>query len=243
MSVPAQELRLRIRIVQLALKLLASKEHYYWGAPDNGSVPMWRDDFTRDSSQVHVLAASQDGVHFCAGRCDSEEVKKRQHFRGTAPVDAWMAVPDQVSFPRFYKDGDTVHPSNSGLVWGESCLGKMHFDCGSFVRYCFRTVLGPALVPPNIQMHDLCQAIWPVSGAGRSLSDADVLPADIVYSGASHVGLATGKAAYLKADSSGREIVPDETVHAFYAKMGIVKTRLVGADPVWTEVRRWKKWS
>lgn len=243
MSVSPQELKLRIQIVQLALKLFNSREHYYWGAPDSGKVAMSRDDFTPNSTQRHVFAASNDGLHFCAGRCDSDDVKKRAHFSGSAPVDAWMAVPDKVSFPRFYMDGDTVHPSASEFVWGESCMGKKHFDCGSFVRYCYRTVLGSTLVPPGIQMHDLAKGIWPSPGSGIGLGSADVLPADIVYSGKSHVGLATGKAAYLKSDSSAAGIIPDETVHAFYAKAGIVKTKLTGPDPAWTEVRRWQKWA
>ena len=243
MSISAQEMKLRIKVVKLALQLLANKAHYYWGAPDTGNVRMWRNDFSGEKMRRHVLAASHDGLHFCAGRCFSSDVKRRLHFSGSAPVDVWMADPNRVSFPRFYKDGDKVHPSKSEVVWGESCEGKMHFDCGSFVRYCFRTVLGPGLVLPGIQMHDLAKAIWPSTGSGGSLANADVLPADIVYSGASHVGLTTGKAEYLKGESTAAGIPADETVHAFYAKMGVVKTKLLGTDPTWTEVRRWQKWS
>ena len=240
-NVPAQELKQRIKVVQLALTLFNRKEHYYWGAPDSGQVRMWPDDFSSDPKRRHILAASTDGVHFCAGRCLADEVKNRQHFSGTAPVDVWMTA-QPVTYPRYYEDGDTVNPSKSEAVWGESCSAKMHFDCGSFVRYCFRTVLGPDLVRPNIQMHDLAASVWSDSDKGK-LADADVLPADIVYSGKSHVGLATGKAAYLKMDASGAGIPADETVHAFYAKMGVVKTGLLGPEPKWTEVRRWPKWA
>jgi hypothetical protein len=120
----------------------------------------------------------------------------------------------------------------------------MHFDCGSFVRYCFRTVLGPALVRPGIQMHDLAQQVWPSSSSSVSLGDAGVLSANIVYSkGGGHVGFTTGKLADLTAANGGTGIPAEETVHAFYAKMGVVKTKRVCQEPVWGEVRHCQKWS
>lgn len=243
MSVSAQELKLRIKVVNLALQLLKNKEHYYWGAPDTGTVPVRQDDFSPEIMTRHILAASQDGLHFCAGRCNSSDVLLRVHFSGSTPVDVRNAHPERLSFPRYYRDGDTVHPSKSERVWGESCVGKKHFDCGSFVRYCFRTVLGPSLVRPGIQMHDLAKAIWPSTGSDRSPGNADVLPADIVYSGRSHVGLTTGKATYLSGEGTAAGIPADKTVHAFYAKMGVVMTDISGSDPRWTEIRRWEKWS
>lgn len=245
MNVPAQELKLRIQVVQLALMLFNRKEHYYWGAPDTGKIRMWPDAFSSDPKQLHVLAASIDGVHFCAGRSQREDVQQRAHFTGSAPVDVWMSVSQPMSYPRFYLDGDTVNPSPSGQVWGESCAGKMHFDCGSFVRYCFRTILGPALVTPGIQMHDLAQSVWS-SDSGKKLSEVDVLPADIVYAHGTHVGLTTGKPEYLKAENGAVGIPADETVHAYFAKMGVVKTSLASpraGEPSWSEIRRWQKWS
>ncbi|HKO10719.1 MAG TPA: NlpC/P60 family protein, partial [Acidobacteriaceae bacterium] len=130
-------------------------------------------------------------------------------------------------------------------VWGESCLGKMHFDCGSFVRYCFRTTLGPGLVTPGIRMRDVAPSVWS-SDSGKKLADVDVLPADIVYAGEEHVGLATGNQEYLKAENGAAGITAGDTVHAWFARMGIVKTSLASprpGQPTWTEIRRWQKWS
>jgi hypothetical protein len=120
----------------------------------------------------------------------------------------------------------------------------MHFDCGSFVRYCFRTILGPGLVPPGIRMKDIAPSVWS-SKSTVQLAGLDVLPADIVYAGEDHVGLATGNQEYLKPENGAAGIPAGQTVHAWFARMGIVKTSLASpsrGEPHWTEIRRWQKW-
>ena len=266
MNVSAQELKLRIQVVQLALTLYIRKEHYFYGAPDTGRLRMLPDDFSDDPIRCHILAAG-DGRTLCAGRCDAADVAHRARFemfikesgltRRAKPVDIWMLA-QPTSFPRYYEDGDKANPSPKGPVWGESCAGKMHFDCGSFVRYCFRTILGPTLVRPGIQMHDFAQSVWS-SDSGKKLADVDVLPADIVYVDKEHVGLATGSAEYVRqaqdsgllprptpsAGSAAGAFKEGETVHAWFARMGIAKTSLASptrGQPKWTEIRRWQKW-
>jgi len=67
-----------------------------------------------------------------------------------------------------------------------------------------------------------------------------VLPADILYTAnGHHVGIATGSAANAKTSP----MVPgDQSIHAYYAKVGVIQTPIAGPDPRWGVVRRWIKW-
>jgi hypothetical protein len=238
MAVSDQELALRLRVVNVALGLLQNGTHYYWGAPDSGVVALAANNFSTDVTKRHVLAASSDGTHFCAGRCDKTAVRTQW----TGSSEAALATVDAAAFlfPRYYLDGDTVNPSASAAVYGEACKNKMHFDCASFVRACFRTVLGPAILPPGTVMKNVAAQIWPKPGSQVPITQVDVLPADILYTAnGHHVGLATGSAAYTKTSP----MVPsDQSIHAYYAKVGVIQTPVAGPDPSWGVVRRWTKW-
>lgn len=237
MAVSDQELALRLRVVNVALGLLQSGTHYYWGAPDSGVIALAANNFSTDVTKRHVLAASNDGTHFCAGRCDKTAVRTQW----TGSSEAALATVDAAAFlfPRYYLDGDTVHPSPSAAVYGEACKDKMHFDCASFVRHCFRTVLGPAILPPGTIMQNVAAQIWPKPGKQISITQVDVLPADILYTAGGHVGLATGSAAYAKTSPT---VPGDQSIHAHYARVGVIQTPVAGADPNWGVVRRWAKW-
>jgi hypothetical protein len=241
MAVSDRELAVRLRVVNLALDLLQKGAHYYWGAPDTGSVALFANDFSADATKRHVLAASKDGTHFCAGRCDNPAVLGLPHWSGSNAAALTAVNAASLSFPRYYQDGDTEHPSPSGAVWGEACTDKMHFDCGSFVRYCFRTVLGAGILPMGTLMKTVAPQIWPAPGAASSIDQIDVLPADIVYTADGNpVGVTTGRADYTKTSPT---VPAGQSVHAYYAKVGIIKTPIAGPDPNWRVLRRWTKWS
>jgi cell wall-associated NlpC family hydrolase len=216
MAVSDQELALRLRVVNTALGLLQSGAHYYWGAPDSGLVALYANDFSADVTKRHVLAASSDGTHFCAGRCNKTAV--RTQWNGSS--EAALATVDAAAFlfPRYYLDGDTVNPSASAAVYGEACKNKMHFDCASFVRYCFRTVLGLSILPLGTVMKNVAKQIWPAPGAQTPITQVDLLPADILYTAnGHHVGIATGSAANTKTSPT---VPGDQSIHAYYAKVG-----------------------
>jgi cell wall-associated NlpC family hydrolase len=240
MAVSDQEMALRLQVVSLAVGILQSGTHYYWGAPDSGVVPLTADDFSADPTKRHVLAASTDGTLFCAGRCDNPAVRGLTPWTGSNASALPPPGTTTFRFPRYYKDGDRVHPSPSAAVFGESCVNKMHFDCASFVRYCFRQVLGTTILPLGITMKSIAPQIWPTSGGPATIDKVDILPADIVYTaGEDHVGMATGNAAYIKIPS----IQGDQSIHAYYAKVGVIQTLISGPDPRWGVVRRWKRWT
>jgi len=237
-----QELALRTQVVGLAMTIFQAGTHYYWGAPDTGIVNMAANDFSDDEKRKHVLAASLDGTHFCAGRCDNATVKSLKQWSGAnAAALAATSGTSAFRFPRYYLDGDQVTPSPSAAVYGESCTNKMHFDCASFVRYCFRAVLGAKILPPGTIMKAIATQIWPSPGGGgpTSITDVDVWPADILYTANDHhVGIATGGASYSKA----AWIPSNQSIHAYYAKVGVIQTSISGPDPRWGIVRRWTTW-
>jgi hypothetical protein len=237
MAVSDQEMALRLRVVGIALGVLQSGAHYYWGAPDSGQVPMAANDFSTDVKKRHVLAASTDGSHFCAGRSDTAPV--RTHWDGSSAAALGAVNAAGFIFPRYFLDGGKKDPAGEA-VYGEACTNKMHFDCGSFVRYCFRTVLGAAILPLGTRMADTAKQIWPVAGGHTPIAQVDILPADILYTAdGDHVGLATGSAAYTKTSPT---VPGDQSIHAYYAKGGMAETRVDGPNPRWGVVRRWTKW-
>jgi len=239
MAISAQEMALRVKIVNVALDILDAGSHYYWGAPDAGQVPMAANDFSPDATKRHVLAASLNGTNFCAGRCDSRNLQSLTKWKGSNAKDLAAANGGAFVFPRYYLDGDTKHPSPSAAVWGEDCTGKLHFDCASFVRHCYRTVLGTAIMPKGIIMMNVAEQIWPLHGGPKTIGGVDILPADIVYTNSGHVGLATGSDVY----TVTLPRVPNEqSIHAYYAKVGVIQTPIAGPDPHWNIVRRWKNW-
>ena len=89
-------------------------------------------------------------------------------------------------------------------------------------------------------MKVVAEQIWPKSGAPKSIADVEVLPADILYTpGSKHVGLATGHAMFTM---TMPRIPSDDSIHAYYARVGVIKTPIDGPDPHWGIVRRWKNW-
>jgi hypothetical protein len=242
------ELEKRIRVVELAYTIKADGAHYLWGAQGNGRVPMVANRYGTKSPEDKCLYAASltgDSTNVCAGRPWNKEVRMSGLMPWPAPGDeaslrgAAMIDPQTRLWPRYYRDGDTANPSTSGLFSGESCQGKLHFDCAGFVRHCFRTVLGVAIIPTNVGMRAQMQPVF--DGAkDKDIRDADILPADVVFTrDGSHCGLAAGPRKY------ARGYWGDNTLHAWYAKIGVVETDIQGSapdSPVWWYVYRWTNW-
>jgi cell wall-associated NlpC family hydrolase len=242
------ELEKRIQVVELAYSIKADGAHYLWGAQANGRVPMVTNRYSSSDPTgtcLYAASLSGDSTNVCAGRPWNKEVRnsglKAWPALGDDPSlrGAAMADPTTRLWPRYYRDGDTANPSPSGLFSGESCRGKLHFDCAGFVRHCFRSILGAAIIPTNVGMRAQMQKVFDGSGS-VSIRDADILPADVVFTrDGSHCGLAAGPRKY------ARGYWGDNTLHAWYAKIGVVETDIVGSSPDspdWWYVYRWTKW-
>jgi cell wall-associated NlpC family hydrolase len=237
------ELMLRNCVVMIAQQVHSIGSHYLWGAQGDGWVPLVKPNVLGASEQDKCLnAASLNGSreYACAGRCNNAAVRGLAQWKGTTMEEFNRANGSSFLWPRYYRDADTANPSSSGLVYGESCQGKLHFDCAGFVRYCFRLILGAAMIPTNATMRSQSQPIWSVGQGG--IQSADILPADLLYtSNYSHVGVATGSDSY-----NWWSFFPaDYSFHAYYGKVGVLKTPILGGAndaPVWSHVYRWTKW-
>ncbi len=232
----------REMVVETAFEILEGGAHYLWGAQSDGRVrtvrPNSYDTRKPDGQCLFASSLSGDRQYVCAGRSDNPQVAKRRRWAGRTLADAETA-PDRESYvwPRYYRDADTVNPGPSGLVFGESCWARLHFDCAGFVRQCFRSVLGAAIIPTNISMRQQARLIWQV-GKGRitDIKQVEIYPADLLYTAnGTHVGLATGSPEHW----GGTPGQAGQSIHAFYARVGVVKTPIDGKAPRWAAVYRW----
>lgn len=234
---------LRNMVVAVAQRIYQSGAHYLWGSQGDGHVPMVRPNTFGESQADRCLnAASLDGtkLYACAGRPNNPDVQGRARWGGSTLEEANRTGPSQYLWPRYYRDGDTANPSPSGLVYGEACQDKLHFDCAGFVRFCFRLILGAAMIPRNATMRSQATLIWSVGQGG--IRSADIFPADLLYtSDYNHVAVATGSDDY----NWWSFFRSGYAFHAYYSKVGIVCTPIGGGGgdaPVWSHVYRWTRW-
>ncbi|MBO0932445.1 hypothetical protein [Fibrella aquatilis] len=153
LSTPQGKLAERKAIVDEALSHVG-KAHYVWGAA--GNTPGLADgaSFRRDLVKLLPTSFSQqeplvrtawtgiEGVNTCAG-CSSKYSQQSSQSISNY-LKAGKDEPGKNGlFPRIWKFKGKVQPrgaSGNGLVWGESCIGKRHFDCIGFVEYCIGKV-------------------------------------------------------------------------------------------------------
>jgi cell wall-associated NlpC family hydrolase len=243
-TIDALELAKRRQIVLLAQQIFESGAHYLWGAQGSGQVTphgavrMRANVIGATPEETYLYAAylasgSNPTQFVCAGRPQKAEVHRR--WRGTALTEAneLTAQSNQYLWSRYYRDSDTVNPSPSRHVFGESCANKLHFDCAGFVRHCYRQVLQRTIS----RMRNHSTVVWQAGSNGSGqLSEFDLYPADILYSrDGNHVGIATGLVDY-------GAVSPNSAIHAYYAMEGVVRTPISG-PPRWGTVRRWDNWS
>lgn len=232
MPCPHQDIRLRV--IAEAQRIVAAGAHYLWGCQSSGrftgaGVHMIPNQMGADDTQRFLFAARHGHVGACAGRCSHPDVAPRRRYTATTLPPANVAQ-NAHRWPRYFVDPDTVHPGPSGLVYGESCEGKEHFDCAGFVRHCYHVGTGR---PPG-RMKAASEVIWS-RGQGGPLTSLDIYPGDLAYgNGGNHVGMLSGSPAYTAS-------VPDCSYHAFAARAGVIRVPISQCNWI-AEVRRWRGW-
>lgn len=203
---------LRMRVIRLAESLVGS--HYLWGAAgaspgqSNGSpgrpgaVFMVQNRFDPANPSVNAASCNVTDYHVCSGRfrevhgtvVPSTDSGLRSFLSSIerVPPTAWRS-PNGL-WPRKMQ-GSTV-PTQ--IVWGESCLGVRHFDCVGFINYCLSMVLHQ-----NIQA-SIAQYIRDTTTVETG---QQVLAADILTRGSSHIGFATGDGFAIHASESARGVI------------------------------------
>jgi hypothetical protein len=105
-----------------------------------------------------------------------------------AELQTKMANPSGYRWPR--PNGDIrVNKHLKSTVWGESCVGKRHFDCIGFINWCFSIALQKEIQYgiPNFT-GDTARGLKPLFST-VPLKDAQLC--DIVTIGAEHIGIVT----------------------------------------------------
>ena len=168
------------------------KAHYVWGAagntpglPDGASfrrdlVKLLPNSFSQKEPLVRTAWTGIEGINTCAG-CSS----KYTQVSSQSMSDYLKAGKDEPGknglFPRIWKFKGKIQPrgaSNNGLVWGESCIGKKHFDCIGFVEYCVGKVWSQ---PVNFQVDIAALFNNPGNYGFAIVTDpTDILNADLV---------------------------------------------------------------
>ena len=145
-----------------------------------------------------VLAATYSGsvLRVCAGRCSREEVKSRP--KGDPGNPGHLALPSLYKWERPDRAMDA-----SASVFGESCVGKRHFDCIHFVNW----VLG------NVQQRHYCIKHW-IKGT-KDVGFSDVWAGDVLTTGTHHIGIASG---------------PETAIHASDTQWGVVESKIKSGE-------------
>ncbi|HKT07056.1 MAG TPA: hypothetical protein VJR24_04090 [Gemmatimonadaceae bacterium] len=199
----------------------SSRAPYYFAPVSVGSDPATFKSTTFGAAWLHDATGSP---FVCAGRCFDaapspaaaiiahpetdpklKEFVEKYHkthpsqYTYPEPLTPRVIVGSGDGEPMDYTTGTPRHLAGT-LVWGESCNGKQHFDCGGFIRWVVKQVCGMSIAGVSTnptQQNALGQPM------GRFLTKDDtVMKADIlVYPG--HIAFATGEPA-LKYDPKGR---------------------------------------
>jgi hypothetical protein len=186
----------RQRVVDFALEQAYAGAHYLWGS--QGSTPNAGREVKFNRKSLNPATVS-----FCAAYCerDKPQVCGGRYARRTLPsglanpvsssspaLTAWIAENghyaetdwDDTLTPRLQKGTGVAEQ----IVWGEGCDATRHFDCISFINWCFWQVRAER---PTFDMYHYFYAVEPrgaVTAADvtkESLSD--VQPADILLYG------------------------------------------------------------
>jgi len=229
-----------VAVVNVGMQLKAAGAHYLWGAWGDGKVPMVPDQPGSTSQKTFMRCASLNGGTsngVCAGRSGADDVRNKRAWDGKDP----KAPGTQFRWPRYFEDRSTDNSPKvaSGLVYGEDCTGKPHFDCAGFVRHCFRSVLGAATIPyATLLMRSKARLVWPADGNRGPISSVHLWPADLLYDdGYAHVGIATGH--WLLCGYGVTN--PSNALHCYSATTGVVMTP-IDRFVTWKYAYRWENW-
>lgn len=98
---------------------------------------------------------------------------------------------------RWPRPNDIMTNSNQhrSTVWGESCIGKRHFDCIGFINWCFSTALNKQVWYGIENFTDSAKTKY----IGREVSLKEARMCDIVTIGAQHIGIVSEKGTVIEA--------------------------------------------
>jgi len=225
----------RDRVMTLARTNLGA--HYLWGAagacPDMangmpgrpGSVLMWTRAIDPDDIMTSTAICRVSGSNTCAGKPRQPGSQTPAYIPNAAGIPAGTETP-QLS----YRTVHTAYRTNRkpGIILGERCESKRHFDCVGFVNYCLSIAFGE-----SVQM-DICgDATHGYRGYANAMVQVPTSeahhPGDILIFGGTEVdfeGRRVLTGSHHIAFSVGDGV---QMLHASETEYGVVQTG-IGAD-------------
>ena len=203
----------RKSIVDLA-RTFVPDSHYLWGTAGNvpgqangnagggklsaaslraASLEVNEQERTKVLGVCMAVQPTTDGYNTCAGRSSRfssadlnayVEARKADVAAGRNDQTTWPGAEPQGIYPRKYHFRGALQ--NSGqVVWGESCVGRRHFDCVGLVNYCYaRHWYKPNFGLDIVAYRNAIQGTAPVTNANDRM-DADIL----IKSDNSHIAM------------------------------------------------------
>jgi len=154
-----------------------------------------------------VYYTAKNGYNRCSGKHGHKNIKKMTE--GDINNSVHRADPDSFKWQR------VVTWKNVNAIHGESCEGKLHFDCSGFVKWCLKQVIPDFLQETyntkGYRIKDIRQMLETVGESGAN--EADLCAGDILIRKKNkHIGFATGEG--------------NRVIQAEYEATGVVDTSL-----------------
>ena len=150
---------------------------------------------------------AKNSLRICSGKHGDDYVKSRENGDGHNP--AHLANPEGYRWQR------VVYFDNMNPLWGESCVGKRHFDCIDLIKWCLWKV-NPCFMQRMDEkkyksIKSLKKLLEPVGNG--TLDTNDLCAGDIlIRKNNGHIAFAVG---------DGQRVI-----HAEWEKSGVVETSL-----------------
>ena len=229
----------RNRVMSIAASQLGS--HYLWGAagampglPNGmrskpGGVEMFSGTVGPNDVQHSVAKTFVHLLATCAGRPWSPQRHTPAYVERASDAATLGPETPQQSYRTvyFYRDYPRRIAIRRGVILGERCEGKRHFDCVGFISYCLSEAIGTGV------HYEICGGARDhFRGFANSFPVVDPhephLPGDIlifgggtiewdgrqVFSNAHHIGFSTGDGTHM--------------IHAMETEYGVVRTAIGG---------------
>jgi hypothetical protein len=203
-----QTLPKRRQLIKIATEQAQLGSHYLWGAmgeiPGEGSLKMVANTDNDVVSEQNYFTAQNEHKK-CSGRHGIVNRKSRPVGDPNNPLH--LANPDRYCWFRM------VQFKYLNEIYGESCVGKRHFDCSGFANRCLMKVsksFGNKRLKIS-EIRNLCETICASGVKNDDLCAADILVRD--HDG--HIGFAVGE-------------LTNKVVQAEYEYTGVVLNNTVG---------------
>jgi hypothetical protein len=205
----------RVNIVNTALSQVGA--HYLWGATggipgicsphvwyNENRVSMAANSFDPRHPRIHTACSDIHTRLYCSGRSALYGGQPASHAELFKPcvdrLPSSQSELDSLSHDHYLWPRPDERPS-ARITYGESCIGKRHFDCVNFVNWAMSTILTRRIqfeifdTTPHNWYEQSCPVYPSPDYRIRNLGDgaSEIWAGDLIFAREfGHIGIATG---------------------------------------------------